>query len=120
MRSLLMFIPPEFLVVMIAVAGLAMVAGARRLAVTLFSAAALMIFLPVLLAPLFDALPYWLLVVLMVFFGLSLVRTLFNLLIGKNSTDQMIGTLAADVVRALLLAPFRLLSWAAGAIFRRR
>lgn len=111
MRNLLIFVPPEFAVLLVVGAGLSMIVGARALAKTLLVFAMALVFLPVLLAPLFDALPTWLLLALMVFFGMGLVRAVFNLLIGKHSTDNMVGILAADVVRFAFLAPFRLVGW---------
>ncbi len=111
MRNLILFMPPEFAALLIMGAGLAMIVGARALASTLFISALALVFLPVLLAPLFDALPLWLLLALMVVFGLGLMRAVFNLLIGRQSTDHMVGILAADVVRIAFLSPFRLLGW---------
>ena len=101
-------------------AGLAMIVGARSLAAALLGTAMAIIFLPLLLAPLFDALPGWLLVVLLVFFALGMLRALFEMAIGKHSTDHMVGILAADVVRATLLAPFRLIGWLARRLLRQR
>jgi hypothetical protein len=111
MTALLMLLPPQFAVLLIAGSGLAMILGARALAGTLFTAALALVFLPILLAPLFDALPTWLLLGLLVFFVFGLLRVVFNLLIGKRSTEHMVGILAADVVRFAFLAPFRLLGW---------
>ena len=95
-----------------------MIVGARSLAATLLGTAMAIIFLPVLLAPLFDALPGWLLVVLLVFFALGMLRALFEMTIGKHSTDHMVGTLAADVVRTALLAPLRAIAWAIRTLLR--
>ena len=120
MRNLILFMPPELVVFMIIGAGLAMIVGARSLAATLLGIAMAIIFLPVLLAPLFDALPGWLLVILLIFFALGMLRALFEMTIGKHSTDHMVGILAADVVRAALLAPFRLIGWALRALLLRR
>ncbi len=120
MRNLILFMPPELVIFMIIGAGLAMIVGARSLAATLLGAAMAIIFLPAVLAPLFDALPAWLLVLLLVFLVLGMLRALFELTIGKHSTDHMVGILAADVVRAALLAPFRLLGWVLRAFLGRQ
>ena len=48
------------------------------------------------------------------------LRALCEITIGKNSTDHMVGILAADVVRAALLAPFRLFGWVLRALLRRQ
>ena len=120
MRNLILFIPRELVVFVFAGAGLAMIVGARRTASGLLLAALAIIFLPVLLAPLFDALPGWLLLGLTVVSGASLLRGLFVVVIGKNSTDHMVGILAADVIRATLVAPFRLIAWLARRLLRQR
>lgn len=120
MRNLILFMPQELVLFMFVGAGLAMIVGARRIASGLLAAALAVIFLPALLAPLFDALPGWLLWALLVVFCLSLLRGLFVIAIGKNSTDHMVGILAADVVRATLLAPFRLIGWLARLLTRQR
>lgn len=119
MQTLLLLMPPELVVFMIVGAGLATIVGARRLAAVLMGSAMAVIFLPVLLAPLFDALPVWVLVVLLVYLFLVVLRALCALVIGKHSTDHMVGILAADVVRAAVFAPFRLLGWVLRALFRR-
>lgn len=93
MRNLIPFIPQELVVFMFVGAGLAMIVGARRIASGLLVTALAVIFMPVLLAPLFDALPGWLLLCVIVVFGLSLLRGLFVVVIGKNSTDHMVGIL---------------------------
>lgn len=36
-----------------------------------------------------------------------------RLLLGHGAMEQMVGTLAADVVRFLFLLPFRILRWVA-------
>ena len=119
MRNLIMVMPSEFAVLVIVAAGLAMTVGARRVATGLFGGAMAIIFLPVLLEPLFDALPGGLMVGLLVVFGLGLVRTLFELVIGKNSTDHMVDSLAAQVVRAMLRAPLRMVGWIVRLMLRR-
>lgn len=111
MRNLILFVPPELAALLIAAAGFAMILGARTLAGTLFAFALALVFLPVLLAPLFDVLPAWLLMGMLVFFGFGLMRALFNLFIGRNSTDHMVGILAADAVRFALFAPSRFFAW---------
>jgi hypothetical protein len=120
MRNLILLVPQELVVFMIVGAGLAMIVGARRFAAGLLGAAFAVIFLPVLLAPLFDLLSGWLLVILLVFFAMGMLRTLFEMTIGRQSTDHMVGTLAADVVRSMLLAPFRMIGWLFRLLLRRQ
>ena len=120
MRSLLLLLPQEALIAMVVGAGLAMIVGARRLAGALLGAATLLVILPVVLAPLFDLLPGWVLACLLVFFVLGLLRTLLQLLIGRSSANHTVGILVADVLRATLLAPFCLLGWLVRAVLGRR
>jgi hypothetical protein len=93
--------------------------GARALSGMLFLAGLALAALPVVLEPLLSELPEWLLLCLVVFFGLGLVRAAFNLVIGKQSTDHMVGILAADAVRLAFLAPFRALGWLVRMLFFR-
>ena len=44
---------------------------------------------------------------------LLLLRWSVRMLIGREAMNQMVGILAADVMRFLFLAPFRLLRWIA-------
>jgi len=90
MRNLILFLPPEFLIFMIIGAGLAMIVGAQRLAATLLGAAMALIFLPALLAPLFDAVPGWLLVILLAFFALRMLRALFEMIMGKGDVPRFV------------------------------
>ena len=119
MRNLILFVPPELAVFMFIGAGFAMLVGARKLAAGLIGATMAVIFLPILLAPLFDQLPSWLLWILLIFFGLGLLRSLFELLLGERATDHMVGILAADVVRVVLLSPFRMIGWMVRALLQR-
>ena len=57
---------------------------------------------------------------MLAFFALGMLRALFEMAIGKHSTDHMVGILAADVVRATLLAPFRVIGWLARLLLRQR
>lgn len=105
---------------LIAGAGMAMIAGARRLAVGLLLAGAGLLILPVVLEPVFGTLPVWLLAGLLGVFALTIARALFVLLIGERATEHMVGILAADVVRAGILAPFRMMGWLVRTLFSRR
>jgi len=49
---------------------------------------------------------------------LVLILYLFlSFFLGRDARAQMAGTLAADVVRFLFLAPFRLIAWLAKKLF---
>lgn len=112
MRHLILLVPPEAAVLVIALAGLALVVGARRWARMLFAFGVALVLVPPLLAPIFDALPTWVLLAVLVLLGLGVLRALSSLLIGQRATDHMVGILAADVVRLAVSAPFRILGLA--------
>jgi len=71
-----------------------------------------------LLFPLFDRvfelLPWWVNVLVVLAIGLLLFRAISSLLIGQRAADHMTGNLAADVVRGVL----RLLTWPVRALAR--
>ena len=118
MRSLVAFLPVELLPLLISAGGLLFIIGARRLAGAVIVLAIAIAVLPVVLAPMFDLMPAWLLVLVMVVLILGMIlgilRWLSSLLIGRRATDHMIGALAADLVRAVVVGSFRL----AGRILR--
>ena len=117
--SLLAFLPEEAIILIIMAGGFALMFGAKKLAGTLFALSALMIFLPPLLEPVLDALPEWVLRILLGFVFFSVVGLGFRLVIGRAATEQMVGTLAADVVRSLFLSPFRVIRWVFRLLFGR-
>ena len=116
MRALLTLLPEEMIPLLFVAGGLALMVSARRLGGSLLALSLVLALLPALLAPLFESLPDGLLSVVLtiIFVGLafSIVRMLSNCLIGKRSTDHMIGILAADVARAAFLSVMRLLGHA--------
>lgn len=122
MRSLLVFLPEEFIPMLIVAGGLAIIVGARRVGAGLVVTALLLALLPALLAPFFDALPSAVLTLLLVAMLIALVfaalRWLSVGLIGTRATDHMIGTLAADAVRWSVLGSFRLCGRAVLALVR--
>ena len=110
MRNLILFIPQELVLFLFLGAGFAMIVGAKRIAMSLLGAAMAVIFLPVLLAPIFNALPGWLLTVVLIVSGLMLLCALFQMVFGKQTTDRFVGTLLVDMLRFLLLAPLAIRS----------
>lgn len=111
MNSLLLFVPAEMAYLLVAVAGLLMIVGFRAIAGWLFLAGVLLVLLPPFVEPLMDLVPWWGLVLIVGFFLMAVIRELASLIIGRSSTNHMIGILAADVVRATVLFPFVLLRW---------
>lgn len=130
MRALLLVLPDEALPMLIVAAGLAFIVGARQFGRGMLVAAAALVFLPLLLAPVFDALPGWLFFLVLAAMAIAvlfaLLRGMSSMLIGSRATDHMVGALAADVVKATALGTLRAgavvlgLTWrAASALLRR-
>lgn len=117
-----LLIPDEALVLIVALGGLALMVGARRFAGMLFALVLGSIFLPVLIQPLIQSVPVWILwviaayiVYLIPFAAVSVFSALTRPALGRRVSDEAAGHLAADVARAmirahawLLFAPFRL------------
>lgn len=116
----LWLIPDEFLVLVIALAGLGVMVGLVRIRVvgSLLGGIVLMVLLTPFIESFMDFLPWWLNLLLLVGLGWTLIRGLFRFVLGRGAADEMVGTLAADVVRAVLrgafvtlLSPFRIIGW---------
>ncbi len=105
-----LLVPEELLVHVLVLAGILTILGLKRLASGLILFVISMAFLPVF-EPFIEAivamLPDWALILVLVVVGLALLRVVAGLFLGQRASDQMVGTLAADVVRFLLLLPFR-------------
>lgn len=106
--ALIAFLPAEFLPLLIAAAGIAMIVGARGLAASLGAAAAAIAVLPALLAPLFAQLPGWMLMAVLAIAVLGLMGGAMKAMLGKEAWGNMVGILAADAVRALFVGGFKL------------
>lgn len=113
------FLPPETYVILIILAGIAIMLGAKRVAATLGIIVACGIFLPVIIEPFLNLMPLWLLILVGVLVGLAMLRAISEVLIGKNSTDHAVGILVADGVKAGLKMIFWPVVWLLRAIFRR-
>jgi hypothetical protein len=106
--ALIAFLPVELLPLLIVAAGIAMIVGARGLAASLGAAAAAIVVLPALLAPLFAQLPGWMLMAVVAMAALGLLAGAGKALLGKEAWASMVGILAADVARALFVGGLRL------------
>lgn len=120
----LWLIPDEFLVLVIALAGLGVMVGLVRIRAvgSLLGGIVLMVLLTPFIESIMASLPWWLILLLLVGLGWTLILGFFRFVLGRGAADEMIGTLAADVVRAVLrgafftlLSPFRII----GLLFRR-
>jgi hypothetical protein len=122
MNWILALVPDQALVLVIVLIGLALMCGminARR-AFGLIGGIILFLILSPFIGSLVDALPGWLLLGLVLVLGLSMLRAVSNFLIGRGATNEMVGSLAADLVRLgfraiffVLTLPFRALGWLA-------
>lgn len=118
MRNLAMFIPDELLPLLLVAAGLCLIVGLRSTAVALATLAIATPFVGVIVSVLLDQLPWFVVAAILAFSVLAMARALSNLLIGRRSTDHMVGDLAADVVRFALKLPFRVLGWVGRLLWR--
>ena len=109
---------PFLLIVM----GLLVILGAIRpqRVIMLIVIVLFMPFIAAFVEELLTVLPTWLGILLLVAIGLAILRAIASAIIGRGAADQMVGILAADVVRlALRMAvwlvafPFRTLARAA-------
>lgn len=105
-----LFMPDEALLPMLVIAGILTIMGLKRLAGGLLLFVLVLAFSPVFqpfIETLIAALPGWAVVALLVGLGFALLRACVGLIFGKGVSDQMLGTLLADLVRVLILLPFR-------------
>ncbi len=105
MNVFLWFFPPELTIFLIIGGGLCLIFGLRKVAGSLFMAGILMAIVPPFVGPIVNLLPWWVLLLVTGFFFLAIFRGIASLIIGHSAANHMIGILAADVVRAMLLFP---------------
>jgi hypothetical protein len=113
MRTLFwVVLPDEALILLIAAAGLLLILGFRGLAGSLLAMAVLLPMLAPFVEALMSELPLWVAVGILLVIGLAILRAFASLFLGRRAADHMVGILAADVVRLLVLGllwPFRML-----------
>ena len=123
-KLLWMFLPDQFLILIIVGVALATIAGLARgrTALGIIGGLVLMLLAQPFVDALVDALPGWLLLLLMLWLAWWIVRAVVGLMLGREAAGHMTGILAADVVRFVARAafwvvalPFRLI----GAALRR-
>jgi hypothetical protein len=102
-------LPESALPLVIVAAAIGLITGLipRKVVFGLLGAVIAMLMLGPFISVLLDALPVWLLLILMVFIALSFCRAILNATLGQSATSHMVGFLAADVVRLF----FRGLFW---------
>lgn len=116
MNLLWFFIPDEAIPLLFVGIGLAVICGVinGRTACKILGGLLILLLATPFIVALVGALPIWVSVLIMVIVGIALLKAISSIFIGENSTDHMVGVLAADFVRSLVLLPFR----AVGFIFR--
>jgi hypothetical protein len=124
-----LMIPDEALTPLLMMAGILWIVQMRRLSMSIITFVLISAFSPmfeplieyliemifVLVGVAVQTMPIWMIIVLGFVIIITVFRFLSALFIGRNSTDHLIGILAADVVRFFFLLPWRLLRF----IFRR-
>lgn len=97
--------------------GLLMIIGMGKLAASLFMLTIVLAAVPALLAPLFDAMPTWLLIVVMTAVGVSAAFAalgfVFRFLFGKGVGTIVLGQLIADLISAIIKRFGQAIWWAA-------
>jgi hypothetical protein len=103
MQAIALLLPEEMWICLIVLAGFLVMTGFRKAGLALLGSVVLMSLLSPFLDSLLNALPVWMLLVLMFFFALSL----FKLLFGRNVADHVIAHILYDMIRM----PFRFIGW---------
>lgn len=102
-NSILLLLPSETWMLLLLAAGFMMIFGFRKAALSLVGSVLLLAFFSPFIDALFDLLPTWILVVLMIFFVMSLLR----FILGERVADHLIAHLIYDII----LMPFRFIGW---------
>jgi len=100
-----MFFPEELLPFLLVAAGFLMILGQRKLAGSLFLLAIVLAVLPMLLAPLMDAMPLWILLLGMAVVGVAAATAalgwILRLLFGKQVAPLVLAQLIAGMIEKL-------------------
>lgn len=106
---LLAFLPDQAYPAIIAGLGLALILGivSRSFVFSILGTIILFALLSPFIDALFDSLPLWLLLLIMLIVGFSLLRFVMSTLFGKEATGHILGALLIT----LFAMPFRLLGY---------
>jgi len=104
---LLTFLPEECWLLLLQLAGLLIIVGARRTGFRLFGLVCLLAFAAPFLDSLLAALPPEVVNLLILIFPLLLISLVVRLIFGRDVWAQLVGRLLYDLLRA----PFRFLGW---------
>jgi hypothetical protein len=117
MEELLFWLPDSFMVIGIVVIAFGLMFGtiSFRRAISLLGLVVLLLVSSPFVDALFDYLwrvtPIWLLVPAILLCFLAILRFLVRLVLGERATDEMVGNLAASVVRGIFRGLFRILTF---------
>lgn len=103
MTGLLMFLPTAVAPLLLVLAGLARIVGARGVSRSLMVAVGAMVLMPVILSPLLAAAPDWLLLLALPVMGVMVVGTLLTALLGRNVYQHALGNLVAPLLLPLFI-----------------
>jgi len=106
---LLSILPESFWILIIAFAGIGLMLGiiSRQVAFGIIGIIILRALLMPFVDSLFDALPLWVLILLMIGFWFWLIRWGFSLLLGKRTADHFVAMILHDI----FLLPFKLIKF---------
>lgn len=111
MGALSLFFPDELLLPLLMVAGICLILGMKRMAGSIVVFVMAMALLPPFITPLveglIDVMPLWAVILAGGFLCLALFREAASLILGRDAANDMIGILAADLVKGLLFFPVR-------------
>ncbi|MFH1148102.1 MAG: hypothetical protein V1736_10405 [Pseudomonadota bacterium] len=109
MGILLTFLPDEFLILVPLGLGILVILRIVTFgqAISILLGLFIMIALMPFVSSLLDCLPFWLLAILILFLGYSLVKSVSSALLGRGVTDHLFGSILYDLV----LLPFRVTRW---------
>lgn len=113
MSILWALLPDQFMVLAIAGIGLAVILGVLRLrkAASLIGGIALLLLSAPFVDAVFDMVPTWIFLLVLPVVVLMIVRWLLRAVLGERAADHMIGSLAADLARAVITLPIRLVGY---------
>lgn len=110
LRGLWWFVPEEALPLILSGGAILVILGVirpGRLLLIVFGLALLPLLGPIVEA-VFEILPWWLTIAILLMIAISFIRSVSALFLGDRASDHMVGTLAADAVRGVLRLLFGL------------
>ncbi|MBI5606141.1 MAG: hypothetical protein HY879_22630 [Deltaproteobacteria bacterium] len=113
MGSLLFaFLPESFFPLLMVFAGLALILGiiSKRTALRFVGGLLLLLLLTPFIVPLFGALPWWIIILILIGLVWCLFRGVLSVLFGREATSHFVGQL----MYAVFILPFRFIGYLLG------